>query len=77
MNKTALQQMIEKIEQHAWMVNEPNPINYPAFLSAIAHDLKKVEREQIEEAYGLGIWDGKLTNEILDGTDYYTKTYEQ
>ena len=67
-----------------WLENELLQFNFPdaqkLVLAILLHKAKEMEKDQIEDAFQLGKWNGydnaKGLTELIDPTQHYNETYK-
>jgi hypothetical protein len=77
MKQTAIQQAIVMVRSRINSIDETlmgkHTIHHLQQVERLLYDLLKEEKEQITEAYDVGIWDVGCRNS--DSEKYYNKTY--
>ena len=77
MKQTAIQQAIVMVRSRIDSIDETlmgkHTIHHLQQIERGLYELLEEEREQIEDAY----WDGIFNGEFLDGQGYYNETYKQ
>jgi hypothetical protein len=77
MKQTAIQQAITMVRSRIDSMDETlmgkHTIHHLQQVERLLYELLEEEKEQIEDAY----WDGIFNGEFLDGQGYYNETYRK
>jgi hypothetical protein len=75
--KTAVEWLVEQIEAHKIEIVYSDKIDSIKCLPTIVAQAKKMQKEQVMNAYGQGVADeaGEILDATNDAEEYYQKTY--